>query len=268
MPDSAIILPKPYDFAPSGQSEDNTTTLDTYIASLTPWGYWKLNEASGVPQDSSGNARHGAAPIAPSYSQAPITSKVGNSIRFDGARLTFPGPQTRLGALSGLWTIGGLFYLEAELGTSSPAASVHGSPFFGQNGTMFASNSDIYVGIQLQYGDILIFKSGINSGGGAFGLQLNQAMSIFIVGTSVPGVAYTCELWINGVRQGQVMRGNAGSSSTSQFQIGKGQDAAAPFAKFKASNICCWNSELTPIQMMNITQLMLDKAAYLTAYKP
>ena len=41
-----------------GSSEPSVLSLPDQIMALSPLGYWKLDENSGLPQDSSGNARH------------------------------------------------------------------------------------------------------------------------------------------------------------------------------------------------------------------
>jgi hypothetical protein len=186
----------------------------------------------------------------------------------DGGRLIFPAPWARLGNNTNVWTIGGLFYIHQELGSGSPAQNVQGSPFLGQTSNPYTTASDFYVAPALLYGNNVVLRSGSFAGGGIFGMTLNQAMSVFVVGSSVPGITYSMDLWINGVRQGQSMRGAAGGGFTTEFQVGRSHDPNAPFSIIRASNICCWSTELTPRQIVNITQLMMDKAAYATAWKP
>lgn len=267
---SAVTIGNTYEFAPSGQNSDDTLSLDAFILAYSPWGYWKCNEASGNPQDSSGNARHGTAFGAGiAYSQAPITPRAGNSVGLANHRFRFPSPWQRFGALANTWAIGGLFTLSAELGTASPPALVTGSAFFGQLGASSAASfSDAYVGIARTYGDIPVLKSGTNGGGSGNGMPLNKPMAIFLVGSSVPGVVFTIELYINGVKVGQCIRGNVGNGTVSTFSIGQAEDGAVPYPQMRASNICCWNAEISHRQIIDITEAMMDKDSYAAAYKP
>ena len=57
------------------------------VIALSPYYYYKLNEASGAPQDSSGNSRHASISNgALTYKQASLRPDgLGNSVEFDGS---------------------------------------------------------------------------------------------------------------------------------------------------------------------------------------
>lgn len=72
------------------------TAYDDVVLADSPWGYWKLDEASGAPQDSSGNGRHGAIWLGLSgsvtYEQLSLlpAEPAGKSIKFTNAAVQLP----------------------------------------------------------------------------------------------------------------------------------------------------------------------------------
>ena len=71
---------------------------DAEVAADSPWGYWKCEEVSGLPQDASGNARHattfdffaGGSPAQYGQPTVLLSELNGTSIKGDFARIFFP----------------------------------------------------------------------------------------------------------------------------------------------------------------------------------
>jgi 3D (Asp-Asp-Asp) domain-containing protein len=273
MPNSAIAIPTQWAYTPNAQKAD-PLALDTAILASSPWAYWKLNEASGLPQDSSGNGRHSTYAGAALVRQHPArTSKTGPSIFFNGttASILFPTPQAHLSALSGTWTIMGMFEFSWELGIGSGAANAYGSVFLAQDtGSANAgTNYDFHLRYARTYGECLtLFSTSGYIAGSASGMQLSQPMVITVVGTSIPGVSYSFDVWINGVKNiSGPMRGNA-TATANGLTLGRINDQTYPYPAFWASNIAMWAYELNNRQIMDLTEYYMDKPKYATLYKP
>jgi hypothetical protein len=95
-------------------------TYESEVLADSPRGYWKLGEASGNPQDSSGNARHVTAVNGtPTYGQAgPISGT--NAILFDGTTENFTVPDQ-----AGL-DLGDVFTIEAWVKRGSAGGAIVG----------------------------------------------------------------------------------------------------------------------------------------------
>jgi hypothetical protein len=216
VPNSAIVLTsEAHDYAPFGMTSGlkGYANLDAFIMAYNPWGYWKLDEASGAPQDSSGNSRHGSVGVAGNtqYRQAAITPRSNYSVRLDTGQFQFPLVQGGFATLSGTWTFMFLAYFEASLGTGSPAMDPWGSHFFGQSNASIAQAS-IYLGLSDSYTvspTEHIVARGYNSiclGGSPYGPILNKPAVVTMMGSSVQGVSYDFQIYWNGQKIGQTTR--------------------------------------------------------------
>jgi hypothetical protein len=240
------------------------------ILAYSPWALWPCMDTSGSPLDVSGNNRHGhVSSGSPGYLAGNLTSRVTQSIQLDNSRLGFPIPLAHLSGTAGTWTIGGMFQFDAELGTGSPAQSVHGSPFLSQAAGPYLTQSDFLAQYARIYGENINVRNMGNVAGAMNVMKLNAPMFIFFMGTTNPGAFWRFETWINGVKMlsGPSMIASTGPTA-SFFHVGRCVDAAAPFAKFRVGLLCCWNGELSPRQIIDITEFAMDASGYSLAYNP
>ena len=272
MPDSAVLLQSElHSYAPYGQIAD-PTALDTKImgtglasVSTKPWAYWPM---ATDPYDVSGNAHHGYNGRAPIYSQPAITSKCGLSTAFANGDSFFPTTQSKLGAAGGTYTYMGIVtFVEIPATGSAVGDRYRGSTFMSQ-AVESTTNFDFKLGFQdIVDGGCLILQSGSSVVGGVVGrAALNKPMVIAVVGTSLPSLVWTIDVWLNGVK---VISGYPRWASTGGvagwFTMGRLGNTER-LANFRASNWAAWEGELSPAQIMGLTEAYMDKAAYSAAW--
>lgn len=270
MPNSAVALQSElHDYAPFGQTAD-PTALDTAIMALTPWAYWKCGEASGAPQDSSGNARHMSVSLAAGlYQQPAITSKSGPSMWMSNSRFQVPLVQTHLGTLSGLYTYMWLMKFSENPASGSPTGNqTTGGCFFNQAVNPASSGYDILLNYSRQYLDLLNMQTPDGKYAGSMvGMSMNTPLVIAFVGTSLSGLCYTYDIWINGVRMVQGHNRVLGAGASNLY-IGRPLDSTIRMTSFYFSNMVAWNSLLTDRQIIDLAECYLDKTSYAGMWVP
>ena len=274
MPNSAVLLQSElHSYAPYGQIADPTALdakiMGTGLASIStkPWAYWPM---ATDPYDVSGNAHHGYNGRVPLYSQPAITSKCGLSTHFANADSFFPTTQPKLGSSSGTYTYMGMLYFVEIPATGSAVGSRYlGSTFMSQ-AVESTAQFDFKLGFQdVGDGGTLIIQSGLSVVSGVIGrAQLNKPMVIAVVGTSLPSLVWTIDVWLNGVKVISGYPRYASSGGTAGWwtmgRVGNTERLAA----FRASNWAAWEGQLQDAQIMGLTEAYMDKAAYSAAWKP
>lgn len=121
---------QPYCFNASADDPD-----DVLLAIPDLFAYYKMDDASGLIQDSSGNGNHATSSSGTiSYAEAALTAKVGNSIEFDGGHFVIPKP----GGISDMVTDGAAWtMIWLEQITAYAGAGSSGNPriLMGQSGS-------------------------------------------------------------------------------------------------------------------------------------
>jgi hypothetical protein len=210
--DGTVVIGGTADYAPYSFNE-TADDPDTVIAALSPFGYWKCDDASGAPQDSSGNGNHATAAHATiTYSQAALSTKVGNSIALtSGGRIHFPDITTakNMGDVTTTFTVIALMMFT---GSGLPQS----------NGVVFITSS--LVGTQVVWGlflrdDLLAFLQLVNQG--VFSITnrglypgLNEPFVL-----AVRGESFWQDVWVNGTLVGTIFR-PADSSDGVGWDIG------------------------------------------------
>jgi hypothetical protein len=250
----------------------NENHPDVIILRTGPFGYWKLDDASGAPQDSSGNANHGSVALGtPTYAQAAITSKVGDSIALDGtARLAFPAP-VNLGHVDSVSAMAALVQMT---GTGNDGdGDVVWRVFMGGGaaGTGWVlSYFDEQLGGSFALDGILTALIGVNN-------QAVWGADEQFFDTSYPGddpkfiilnaVNSAMEIWVNGVL---VTYGKRDSSLGGTPDLFVGQEPATFWGSpaMRVSNVVSWDRTLTHAEIKAITDAVLDEAALSNAWRP
>jgi hypothetical protein len=270
MANTALPVGERHDYAPYGQIAD-PMALDTAILAYSPWAYWKLADGgTGNFADSSGNGRNATAELGPDLrQQAAITSKSGLSVYLANGRIGFPLVQPHLSALSGVWTYMGLVKFNEIPATGSAVGNKFMGSIFLFQSIESTTNFDLRLSVQdiADSGALLVGSSTLPTIGQAWVVKaLQKPMVIAVVGTSLPGVYYTFDVWVNGVKMiSGASRGNA-SGPGSFLSIGRCGNTER-LAGFYASNWAAWNGELTSTQIMDLTECYLGKTDYAGAWQ-
>jgi hypothetical protein len=239
---------------------ENADDPATVILALSPFAYYPMDDASGLIQDASGNGNHAtAAQGTAAYSQPPITSKTGDSIRFDGDGFTIPKPDTTVGPES-TWSFIWLQRVDAWQGTGSPAG---GSCHFGVSQ---ASNSDLLVINNTAGGDLYVIFT--QDGAQNYASYFPEADTIGRVAV----IALVCGgnaqefLYVDGVRWGAAQ--GAGTGSGNDLRVGSLNDGFFAFPDVTISNLASFDRALTHAEIISITEALMDDAAFSTSYVP
>lgn len=242
----------------------SATSPDTVIGGLAPFGYWKLNDASGAPQDSSGNGNHATAAHATlTYAQAPLSAKGGNSIALSaGGRIHFPG-------------------LTGGKHLNSPAADytivmllmITGAGDGNPNGVIFLSESQantvalwgFYVREDLSPKLLLHFTNIANLG--VIPAPVYPSLNVPFV-LAIRGHANVEDYWVNGVLAGTSGRfggGEQGSGWDLGANLGDSFFSSVPL---RASNVAAWTSALTDAQLTAVCESLMDAPMMAGAWTP
>lgn len=238
---------------------ENADDVDTLILALTPFAYYPMDDASGLIQDASGNGNHAtAAQGTAAYAQAPITSKVGNSIRFDGQGFTIPKPQATLGG-GAAWSFIWLQLITVWHGTGSTAEAP--VPF----GVSQSSNSDALTLI-LAGGDLYVIFA--QDGAQNYASYFPEAD---LVGR-VAVIALVCngdnqpQMYVDGVRWGATQTAGAGSGN--DLRIGSMSDGFWGHSDMRMSNLASFDRGLTHAEVLSITEALHDAASLAACLVP
>jgi hypothetical protein len=258
------------EYTPYGLSP-NTDVVDTVVAGTSPWGYWKLNDASGAPQDSSGNARHGTVALGtPVYSQAALTTKVGNSIALDGtARLQFPSP-ANLGHVDSLTCMAALVLLTGtgnDGDGNSPWRVFMGG---GSSNTGFAQaffDTTANGGWSIDSPWAALEAVNHPYYGGDTGPNTHTYPTTQVRFIVLNAVYSSMEFWVNGLLTSYWNRDQSLGGTPDLFV---GQDPntfwGTPAARY--SNVMSWDHNLTHAQIKTLTEAVLDTSAFAASWRP
>jgi hypothetical protein len=265
-----ILQSELHDYAPYGQVAD-PTALDTAIMALSPWAYLKLADGgAGNFADSSGNGRNAFAELGPDLRQQPaITTKSGQCVYIANGRIGLPAIQPNLSSLSGVYTYMGLIKFNQIPATGSAVgARYYGSTFFHQAVDAGGSPA-IKLGAQdIADGACFIIQSGTQPVSGCRArVELSKPLVIAIVGSSLPNVIFTWDVFINGVKIISGYNRAPGSQVSANVCLGRLGNTER-LAGFWASNWFVMNRELTETEILDLTECYLPKADYATAWKP
>jgi len=238
------------------------TSPDTVIGALSPFGYWKLNDASGNPQDSSGNGNHATAAHATvTYAQAPLSAKAGNSIALssNGGRLHFPTlGATTMGDLDEAFTITGL-----AMFTTSGLPNGNGVIWISESQANTVALWGMFLRDDLSVWLPLMNQTvkGITPPG--FYPPLNTP---FAFGIRASGLVQ--DIWINGVlvsTQFRIDDNATGAGWDLGMNLGD-SFFGSPAGRY--SNIAAWITALTDAQMVAVAESLMDATITAGAYSP
>lgn len=253
-----------HDYTPF-ELDANASSLDAVVAALTPHAYLKLNDAAGLPQDSSGNAHHATAISGATYSQAALTTKANAGIRLTGA-ITLAPPVADPSA--GTWSASflakwhdfdtavnanGFPGILSWCGGSPPKYTL--STSFGGAGNGRMSNL-----FDSQFADIGHTSIAWRA------LTLEQVYAFVIVTTSDAAVAFSTVFvdavpWVTGYREGDGVIGTT-------WDIGQNSGNNAPFfssADWTLSNYAQYAAALTYANVQTLTEAMHDATTFAAA---
>lgn len=233
---------------------------DTVILALSPFAYYPMDDASGLLQDASGNGNHADTTSGTvTYAQAPITSKVGNCVRFQGGRFSIPKPQASLAgnsAYSFVW----LMHIVQFQFTGSPAQAC---PLVGVSDS---GNSEVLAILNTGAGDLYTI---FDQAGAA--QYASYAPEADLIGRAAV-IALCCTgnnqpvLYIDGMRWGAVQTGGTGSANP--LLIGAILDGFWGFADLYMSNFASWQVGLTWAEVLAITEALHDAASAAACFTP
>jgi hypothetical protein len=254
----------PHDYEPF-QLDHTAATLDATVLALTPHAYLKMNDASGLPQDSSGNAHHATAISGATYSQTALTSKANAGIRLTHA-ITLPPPVAAPD--TGIWSASFLAKFHAYdtlvngngfpgilnwCGGSPPKYTL--STSFGGSNSGRLSN---------------LFDSNFSNIGHAsispFVLGLEVVHAFVIVSNVVAGVSFST-VYVDGVPWVTGFRDGSGTIGTT-WDIGQNSGNNSPFfsaADWTISNFAQYAAALSYANVQALTEAMHDAASFAAA---
>lgn len=245
--------------------------LDATILGLTPYAYYPLDDAAGLPQDVSGNGRHATAVVANvTYQQPALSTKGGQSILCTTGFFKIPQPGARLSDSAHNFTLAALLKLVDESGGHPPVAGPAG---------MYALIAQDASG-NSQYD---LFWDGITGGGyGAVNALIdlidNQGHpKSCIIGPVVLGqpvafimraIGTRIEYWVNGVIVGMSYRST--TAITEDVGIGGSPEATRFWATMQTawSNLATWNRAISRAEVDTVTEAMVDDSILAAAWTP
>ena len=234
----------------------NASDPAAVIVGLGPWSYYKMDEASGLIQDSSGNGRHATSSAGSiAYGAAAITTKRTKSIEFDGGRFVIPKP---FAVDSGnVWSAIWLERISAFHGTGSPAQA---SVMFGQ--TVGGSSAALTI-CNTAAGDFYVLwgtEAGINH---ASYVQNANIIGRPCVVALVANPSTQPRCFIDGVQWGAAQ--NGGLIGPSSLCVGSSDDGFWGFPKHRMSDLAFFDRGLTHAEIITITEALADAALFSTA---
>lgn len=231
--------------------DTNASDPDTVILGLAPFAYYPMDDASGLIQDASGNGNHASSVSGtPLYAQSPITTKAGNSIRFNGAHFVIPKPAVMDGAHA--WSVVWLERVAVFRGTGSPsqASPMLGIAETGKNGPLPVINS--------ASGDLYVIWQ--DNGLASFFPESNLIGRAAIIAlTAGPGNSQP-QLYVDGVRWGAAQSG--ANPSLNNLTVGRSDDGFWGWPDHRMSNLSTWDKVLTHAQIITITEALADAALF------
>lgn len=237
----------------------NASDPDTVILGLAPFAYYPMDDAAGLIQDASGNGHHASSVSGtPLYAQAPLTSKVGNSIRFNGAHFVIPKPSAMNGVAA--WSLVWLEHVTVFQGTGSPAqaSSLLGIVETNKTGPWAAVNTSA--------GDLYVIWQGSTANAASYFSEADLiGRTAVIAMTAGPGNSQPC-LYVDGVRwaSGQMFS----NPSANPLCVGRTDDGFFGWPDHNMSNLSTWDKVLTHAQVLSITEALADAALYAGALVP
>lgn len=244
----------------------NTDDPDTVILALADlFAYYPMDDASGLIQDASGNANHASSSSGTrTYAQSPLTSKVGNSIQFDGGHFVIPKP----GGIGDMttdaaeWTMFWLERISAYVGTGSTGNTAVPRILMGQSGSGAAA---LLLGTVAANGDDLYTVVANRASIIPDLLPLSETMLVAM--TKQPDVsgASHVDLSINGVpwtSMGAVTTGN------NNLTVGRSDDGFWGWSTHRMSNLATLERALTLAELKTVAEALLDTTAFAAALVP
>lgn len=240
-------------YRPYCLNADEATDLDTAVLALTPFAYYKLDDASGNPQDSSGNGNH-ATTIAGTvtYQDAALSVKANDSIRLNGAVVVIPPPTANPGVpASGDWSaimLASFHDFDTSVTANGMPAILSWTPAGGSPAQFIWSN---LAGRQFVFTD------------GSFGCNPGQSESPWVMDLDTPYVIALVAstnwitvyvngtVWVTAVRYGNQVNGDT-------FTLGRAADTFWSAADWNVSNLAIFDSALAYADVQAITEAMLD----------
>lgn len=254
------LQPEPCAYVPfCFNNETKYNDLDGIVLALSPHAYLKLDEASGLPQDSSGNGNHATAISGATYSEDPLTNKANDSIRLTGA-ITLPPPVSDPSNPGQAWTAIWL----AQWHTYNTNATANGFPgilnWCGASppkfmlSTCFGGATDGIMShlFDSQFGDIG------HTSLAAWPITLEEVYVIAVVANGSSSIVYMNGTpWCASYREGDGVVGTT-------WDLGQNSGNNSPFfssSDWTISNFAQFSSALSYADIHAITEAMFDAAA-------
>jgi hypothetical protein len=259
-----------HDYVPY-ELDANASDLDTAILALSPFAYYPLDDASGNPQDVSGNGNHAVSVTATvAYQQAALSTKGGLSFGISDGVLIVPPPRAHLTNQAEDWSLAALFQIVSLAGGHNGAGPAGIYALFGQD----AAGNGAWL---MMWDD----GSGFGSGEAIDGLVDFVTNDVWphscIVGPVVVGQTVALvvraagpriEYWVNGVMVGSSIRRDG--AITADLAIGGSAEGGRFWdtAQTRWSNLATWQRALTYAEIKTATEAMADAAIFAAAFTP
>lgn len=264
-----------HDYVPY-ELDANASDLDTAILALSPFGYYPLDDASGNPQDASGNARHGTAHATLTYQTAALSTKAGQSLQCVDGYFTVPSPRARLSDPTLNFSLMALCMLVDEAGgragSGGPPVGVYAVIGHDLDGN--ANYNLMWHGT-----DDVTFVTG--GDGGMTDFVHNQpypkshicakAQGIVTIGQAfvlaIRGRGSSVEYWVNGALIASSLRVNL-AITQADLAIGGTSGSFWKTMQTRWSNLATFAVALTDAQLKTATEAMADAAIFAAAFTP
>lgn len=249
---------------------ENADDADTAILALNPFAYYVGDDASGNPQDSSGNGNHATGTVATvSYAQGPLTSKTTDSIAITaGGKISFPVPAADNTLMrhtgndaTNPWTISVLVMFTARDGGDGGTERVWLSQLgstginwvcaFPQSGTGTVDLMNILIGTAWR-----------TSGEPRFDLDVPYVVTI-VRDDSGQSIAQSdfVKVYVDGVIWVQIPASSGDGGSTGEdFFLGRPSDEFWGAPDLVWSNLATFDRALTASEVRVITEALADAA--------
>lgn len=245
------------DYLPYCLNDNGDDPLTTILA-LTPFAYYPLDDASGNPQDASGNGNHASATAGTlTYQDAALSTKTVASLGLsNGGRIVLPQPNNLLFEPWAMVTL-----IEFTAADSGVGGNADNSAMFFSQGT----NASAWTFGRFANGALHLVSSGQQKIVYPFpGIPLNTPVvlalssEVYNEGGGDPDPDQVSGVWVNGVYFGPIPTFHNSGGDDASVCIGRHDSSFWRTPNTRWSNLVMFDRALSVAEIKTVTEVLLD----------